>query len=55
MLRNEGNVMKIIIQKREPKKNPVAKHMEEFNRPSTHRDKKKDYRRKPKHEGKYYE
>lgn len=30
-------------------RNFVHKHMEEFNKPRTHRDKKNDYKRKPKH------
>lgn len=32
------------------KGNPVAKHMEKFNRPVTHRDRTK-YKRKEKHRG----
>ena len=35
--------------KRAKKRNSVAKFMERFNRPSTHTDKKNDYKRKPKH------
>ena len=31
------------------KSNPVAKHMETFNKPKTFKDKKKDYSRKKKH------
>lgn len=30
-------------------RNPVAKHAATFCRPATHRDKKKDYQRTPKH------
>lgn len=29
--------------------NPVAKHANKFNRPATHKDRKNDYTRKPKH------
>lgn len=32
-----------------PVRNPVAKHSGKFNRPVTHRDRKNDYQRKPKH------
>lgn len=31
------------------KRNPVHKNMEEFNKPKTHKDKKKEYKRKLKH------
>lgn len=31
--------------------NPVAKHSNKFNRPATHKDRKNDYQRKPKHPG----
>lgn len=30
-------------------KNPVAKYNNRFNKPATHRDRKNDYKRKPKH------
>ena len=29
--------------------NPVAKHANRFNKPATHRDRKNDYKRQPKH------
>lgn len=29
--------------------NPVAKHMHKFNKPAVHTNKKKDYKRSPKH------
>lgn len=29
--------------------NPVAKHAHKFNKCATHRDRKNDYKRKPKH------
>lgn len=29
--------------------NPVAKHMHKFNKPAVHANKKKDYKRSPKH------
>lgn len=32
------------------KSNPVAKNMNKFNKPATHKDKKNDYKRKPKNE-----
>lgn len=31
------------------RRSPVAKHMNTFNKPAVHRDKKKEYRRAPKH------
>lgn len=31
------------------RRNPVAQHMNTFNKPAVHRSKKKDYRRTPKH------
>ena len=37
------------------KKNPVAKNLNKFNKPATHRDRKNDYSRKDKHKGKFYE
>lgn len=37
------------------KKNPVAKNLNKFNKPATHRDRKNDYSRKDKHRGKIYE
>jgi len=37
------------------KKNPVAKNLNKFNKPATHRDRKNDYSRKDKHKGKIYE
>lgn len=37
------------------KRNPVAKHMKTFNKSKIHADKKKDYKRKPKHKSKMYE
>lgn len=37
------------------KNNLVAKHMNAFNKPKTHKDKKKDYKRKPKHKSKFME
>jgi len=42
-----------MAKKQKPKKrgNPVAKNMDEFNRPQTHRDRKNDYRRQEKHKG----
>lgn len=33
-------------------RNPVAKNLNKFNKPATHRDRKNTYRRKPKHTGK---
>lgn len=36
---------------RASKKDPVAKNMNNFNKPATHRDRKNDYRRKDKHVG----
>lgn len=30
-------------------RNPVAKNMNKFNKPATHKDKKNDYQRTPKH------
>ncbi len=33
----------------DPIKSPVAKMMNDFNQAQTHRDKKNDYNRKPKH------
>ncbi len=35
--------------KKRRERNPVAKNLEKFNRPATHRDRKNDYKRKPKH------
>lgn len=35
--------------------NPVAKYANRFNKPATHRDRKNDYQRKPKHKGKGHE
>lgn len=32
-----------------PAGNPVAKQLNRFNKPATHRDRKNDYRRTPKH------
>jgi hypothetical protein len=32
------------------KANPVAKNMNKFNKPATHKDKKNDYKRKPKNQ-----
>jgi len=37
------------------KKNPVAKNLNKFNKPATHKDRKNDYSRKDKHKGKVYE
>lgn len=35
--------------------NPVAKNMEKFNRPATHKDKKNDYKRNDKHKGRKFD
>lgn len=47
----------MINSNREPmrnrRKNPVNKYMEKFNRPETFRDKKNDYKRKPKYPKRY--
>ena len=37
------------------KKNPVAKNLNKFNKPATHKDRKNDYSRKDKHKSKIYE
>lgn len=37
------------------RRNPVVKHMKTFNKSKTYADKKKDYKRKPKHKSKMYE
>jgi len=42
-------------QKKRRIKNPVARNMEKFNRPATYRDRKHDYKRKPKHRRNDYE
>ena len=36
-------------------KNPVAKNINKVTRPATHRDKKKDYKRREKHKVNYKE
>lgn len=38
-------------QKKRKGKNPVARVINEFNRPATHRDRKNDYKRNEKHKG----
>ena len=40
--------------KKKPRKNPVAKYMEDFNRPTTHRDKTKYTRKGRKKNELYY-
>lgn len=35
--------------KEEKRRNPVAKNLNKFNKPAVHRDRKHDYKRKPKH------
>lgn len=37
------------------RRNPVKKFMDELTKPATHKDKKNDYERRPKHKGKDWE
>ena len=50
-----GEKKKVKEAKEMSKKDPVAKNMNKFNKPATHRDRKNDYSRKDKHKGKIYE